>query len=135
MKTRFTQFIGIFILSISFFYFIGCVESGKNSFEISIELKVEGLKLLCSKGCAWKELMIEHKNDLPRAVNANGLTDLEDKSTAKKDENLSNFLFTITEKTDGIRLKGIKGTAWKELGFGIGSTDTIKVNYHGVSVN
>ena len=41
------------------------------------------------------------------------------KVSSKKDSNLADFLFTITKTYNGIKLKGIEGTAWLDLSFSL----------------
>lgn len=46
------------------------------------------------------------------------MTDLKNVSK-NKDENLADYLFTITTTENGIKLRGIEGTTWTELEFSL----------------
>jgi hypothetical protein len=83
-------------------------------FKITIEKTDNGLKMQSLKGSAWVDLSFSLADNKLQAIDEYGLTKLNDVSS-KKDLNLTNYLFTITKNKDGIVLKGIEGTAWKEL--------------------
>jgi hypothetical protein len=90
-------------------------------FKITIENTNNGIKMQSTKGSAWLETSFSLANDKSMAINANGMTELEEASH-DKDSKLADYLFTIKKTKNGISLKGIEGTAWKELSF------TLKIN-------
>ncbi|MDD3739519.1 MAG: hypothetical protein PHP31_09540, partial [Lentimicrobiaceae bacterium] len=55
-------------------------------------------------------------NNEPQAIDEYGMTKLGEVSD-KKDPELADYLFTISETEDGVILKGIEGTAWEKLDF------------------
>ncbi len=69
-------------------------------------------------GSAWLDLSFSLNNNNPQAVDEYGMTELG-KVSKLKDANLADFLFTITKTKEGLELKGIEGTAWKELSFNL----------------
>ncbi|MCU0328460.1 MAG: hypothetical protein MUE53_05670 [Chitinophagales bacterium] len=85
-------------------------------FKITIEKTDNGLEMQSHKGSAWIDLSFSITNDKPQAIDEYGMTQLGKVST-NKDSKLADYLFTITKTKDGISLKGIEGTAWKELSF------------------
>lgn len=89
------------------------------SSEFVISIKTNGNKIIMKseKGCAWEELtytLIE-KNEM-QVIDEHGVGSLNNVSTNKKDS-LAHFLFKIEKTKQGLKLKGIEGTAWKELSF------------------
>ncbi|MGI6343074.1 MAG: hypothetical protein ACOXZ9_08895 [Bacteroidales bacterium] len=87
-------------------------------FKIVIERTDNGLKLLSYKGSAWTDLSFTFSSDEPQAIDEYGMTKLGEVSD-KKDPELADYLFTITETEDGVILKSIEGTAWKSLDFSL----------------
>ena len=86
------------------------------NFNITIEITDTGLKMQSSKGSAWLKTSFDIANDVPMAIDEYGMTELGEVSSTK-DSLLADYLFTITKSENGIILKGIEGTAWKELKF------------------
>ncbi len=91
-----------------------------SDFKIIVETKAQEIQLKCEKGCAWRELTFGRNDDQPQAVDEYGMTKLNEISKVKNPE-LADFLFEIVKTKDGVRLKGIEGTAWTNLGFSLRS--------------
>jgi hypothetical protein len=86
-------------------------------FKISIESSKKAIKLVCLQGCNWKELHYRTTSaNILQAVNQYGMTDLTQREVMQS-EGANYFLFTIETSENTISLKGIEGTAWKELSF------------------
>lgn len=66
------------------------------------------------RGSSWDLLSFTAQKDQPQAIDEYGMTTLDKVSTQKMTDK-ADYLFTITETRKGIVLKGIEGTAWKEL--------------------
>ena len=49
------------------------------------------------------------------------------------DENLADFLFTMTKTKNGIELKGTEGTAWTELKFSLAENKKQVINQLGIT--
>ena len=86
------------------------------NFKIRIEKTENGFKMQSLEGSAWIDLNFRTAWNKPRAIDEYGVTKLRKVST-EKDTNLADYLFTITETKDGVKLIGVEGTAWKELIF------------------
>lgn len=101
-------------------------------FKIIIEKTGNGIKMKSEKGSAWINLSFSLNNYRAQAVDEYGMTEF--KSVSKnKDENLADFLFTITKTKNGIELKGIEGTAWTELKFSIAENKKQVINQLGIT--
>lgn len=86
-------------------------------FNIVIESSKKNIKLVCLQGCNWKELHYRNTSaNILQAVNRYGMIDLTQREVMQSD-NVNDFLFTIETSANSIRLKGMVGTAWKELSF------------------
>lgn len=85
-------------------------------FKIIVERTDSGIKLESVKGSAWTDLSFTLINNEPQAIDEYGMTKLGEVSD-KKDPELADYLFTISETEDGVILKGIEGTAWEKLDF------------------
>ena len=96
-------------------------------FHITIQNTPNGIALTSSKGSAWVTLEFTLPYDKPQAINEYGMTD-----PAKGLENGS-YLFTITRTDSGIKLKGLQGTAWIDLGFTIPPNKTQSIDQLGMS--
>lgn len=92
------------------------ISSDIKVFKIKIEKTDNGLKLLSLEGSAWLDLSFSLPDDKPQAIDEYGMTKLNKVST-DKDDNLADYLFTITKTKNGVKLTGLEGTAWKELTF------------------
>jgi hypothetical protein len=98
-------------------------------FHITIQNTPNGIALTSSKGSAWVTLEFTLPYDKPQAINEYGMTD-----PAKGLENGS-YLFTITRTDSGIKLKGLQGTAWIDLGFTIPPNKTQSIDQLGMCRN
>jgi hypothetical protein len=98
-------------------------------FHITIQSTPNGIALTSSKGSAWVSLEFKLPYDKPQAINEYGMAD-----PVKGLENGS-YLFTITRTHSGIRLKGLQGTAWIDLGFTIPPYKAQSIDQLGMSRN
>ena len=126
MKTK-LNFRWLFLQMLIAYFMIAMrsesMTQGQNStdfkaFKITIEKTADGLRLQSLEGSAWIDLSFDIKNYNPQAIDEYGMTRLG-KVSKIKDPNLADYLFTITKTQDGITLKGIEGTAWKEVTFSL----------------
>lgn len=101
-------------------------------FKVIIEKTDDGIKMTSEKGSAWIDLSFSLNNYRPQAVDEYGMTDLK-KVSENKDENLADFLFTITKTKNGIELKGFEGTAWPELKFSLAKNDKQAIDQFGMT--
>jgi hypothetical protein len=93
-------------------------------FVIVISQNDKKIVLESSKGCAWKEL--NFKTQKEQGIDNFGMSN---DYNAKKD---LKFYFTIIRTKTEFLLKGIKGTAWKELRFSIKNNKKYEVTKFGV---
>jgi len=101
-------------------------------FKLVVEKTDDGIKMKSEKGSAWIDLSFSLKNDRPQAVDEYGMTEMNNVSE-NKDENLADFLFTITKTENGIELKGIEGTAWTELKFSLSENKRQAIDQFGMT--
>jgi len=85
------------------------IETSK--FLILIESYDNGLKLTSPEGCAWTNLGFSLEINKWQLVNQYGMTN------ENEDNDDSSFLFGVKRTSNGIELKGIKGTSWNKLSF------------------
>ena len=95
-----------------------------SDFVIVISQNDKAIVLESSKGCAWKELIFETQKE--QGIDNFGMSN---DYNAKKD---LKFYFTIVRTKTEFLLKGIKGTAWKELRFSINNNKKYEVTKFGV---
>ncbi|MCZ4223246.1 hypothetical protein [Pedobacter rhodius] len=100
-------------------------------FKMTIRNTDKGLELQSLKGSAWTNLSFTINNHHPQAVDEYGMTEI-DKSTGN-DPKLADFLFTIAKTKDSVILKGVKGTAWKELTFSLAKGESQQVDQMGMT--
>jgi hypothetical protein len=98
-------------------------------FHITIQNTPNGIALTSSKGSAWATLEFTLPYDKPQTINEYGMAD-----PAKGLENGS-YLFTITRTHSGIKLKGLQGTAWIDLGFSIPSSKAQSIDQLGMIIH
>lgn len=100
-------------------------------FQITIEKIKDGVKLYSSKGSAWQELTFTHNGRSEQAVDEYGMADLQDLKS-EKDPNLTDYLFIVKKTKEGFHIKGLSGTAWKELNFSINQNQKKSFNQLGM---
>jgi hypothetical protein len=98
-------------------------------FHITIQNTPNGIALTSSKGSAWVTLEFTLPYDKPQTINEYGMAD-----PVKGLENGS-YLFTITRTQSGIKLKGLQGTAWIDLGFSIPSSKAQSIDQLGMIIH
>lgn len=101
-------------------------------FKVIVEKTDNGIKMKSKKGSAWIDLSFSLDNYRPQAVDEYGMTELKNVSV-NKDENLADFLFTITKTESGIELKGMEGTAWTELKFSLAENEKQAIDQFGMT--
>ena len=101
-------------------------------FKIIIEHTEDGIKMQGVEGSAWIDLSFDLNNDRIQAVDEYGAIILEEASSVK-DKNLADFLFTVTRTEDGLKLKGIEGTAWTDLSFSLGKNHKQAIDQNGMT--
>ncbi|AUC79977.1 hypothetical protein CW736_11645 [Nonlabens sp. MB-3u-79] len=101
-------------------------------FKILIEKTENGIKMKSTEGSAWIDLSFSLNNYQTQMVDEYGMTELENVSE-NKDNNLADFLFTISKTENGVELKGIEGTAWTQLQFSLAKNKKHVINQYGVT--
>lgn len=84
-----------------------------SGFQIVVGMTEDGIALQCTEGCAWRDLSFSarpYAAEVP--VDYNGMT-----GSAENMRTSESFLFTVQKTDDGVRLRGIHGSAWTELSF------------------
>lgn len=127
------SFIGVFLLTLSSELMAQKqIYLDIKVFKIKIEKTDNGLKMQSLKGSAWLDLSFSLPNDKPQAIDEYGMTQLNKVST-DKDDNLADYLFTITKTRNGIKLTGVEGTAWKELNFTLTKNEQQAIDQFGMT--
>ncbi len=111
----------ILILTIGLFYSSIQAQTDKqdlDQFEITIRTTKDKIILKSNNGSAWTKLKFP-KTDHAQLIDEQGMTKLEGVKniSRKSDKELSDFLFSIKLENDKVILKGLQGTAWKELSY------------------
>ncbi len=132
--------LNLTVILICTFLMISCNRSASSKqnaslkpFKIKIEKNEEEIKLQCLNGCRWKELTFTKNNYQPQAINEFGMVEPGKEKSTDSGNNLASFLFTVTKTQDGIELVGKKGTAWKELQFGLPNFKTQLIDQMGMT--
>ncbi len=132
-KTILKLLTAIVFLTINF----GLIAQEKKSndlsdFKIVIKKTENGVAMKCLKGCAWTHLSFNLYENYAQPVDQNGMAELN-KVSSKRDSNLAHFLFTIAKTDNGIKLKGIKGTAWTRLSFSLNKYQEQAIDQNGMA--
>lgn len=106
-------------------------DSNEKDFKITIQKTRKGLKLSSEIGSAWSNLSFSLKDYSPMAIDENGMAKSDKISTEKNAEH-ADYLFTITKTLDGVKLTGMKGTAWEELSFKLSKNGKKTINQLGL---
>lgn len=131
--------LGILIIGAITLYvgslFMSPIQQTTESSSFVISIKTNGNKIILEseKGTAWKDLtytLIDEKDKI-QVVDEYGVGSLE-KVSKNKDNSLANFLFKIEKTAQGLRLKGIEGTAWKNLSFTLADNRFQKIDNLGM---
>lgn len=141
MKTNKQPYIIISILIIgTIILYVGSIfnnqhhkTSEASAFIISIKTDNEKIFLTCEKGCAWKELTynVSVTENEVRIIDEYGIHLLENISNIKN-TTFADFLFKINKTKQGLKLKGIEGTAWVELSFSLAENKYQKIDHLGM---
>lgn len=100
-------------------------------FKIIIEKTTDGLKLECKKGSAWINLSFSLGDNKEMAIDEYGMSD-SNKVLANKNSKLADYLITIMKTDEGIKLKGVEGTAWSKLSFTLKDGERQAINQFGM---
>ena len=83
------------------------------NFQIVVGMTDDGIVLQCTDGCAWVDLSFSVRPYAAEvAVDNAGMAD-----ASASAQSPDSFLFTVQKTEEGIRLRGIHGSAWTELSF------------------
>ena len=101
-------------------------------FLIVIETSDAEIHMKCNTGYSWKNLSFTYmSHSEPQAIDQYGMTTLD---PIAKTSTPDDFMFTIIHsEKEGVILKGIKGTAWKELTYNLGPVKTQAINGYGMT--
>ena len=99
------------------------------SFEIEVKRSGDTVKLKCTKGCSWTDLKFHIENEGIWIINEFGV---HAKTDYHHEDEIS-FAFEVMSAKDGLKFESIKGTAWKELKYGIKPSRLMYLNSTGVS--
>ena len=101
-------------------------------FKITIEKTDELIIMKSPFGSAWTELSFDYSPYKPQKFDEYGMTFIDDDSV-NKDENLADYCFSLIVTEKGIELKGLRGTAWGELSFGLANNKTQAIDQFGMT--
>lgn len=90
------------------------------------------VNLTCTEGCAWETLSFSLSEKGAQAVDEYGMADPENLDSRVNPE-LADFLFSISKTENGVDLKGLDGTAWTSLRFGLASKEVQAIDEMGMT--
>jgi hypothetical protein len=99
-------------------------------FLVSVTPTDSGLRLTCTRGCAWTELAFSPAA-APINIDALGMANREHERRPVV-VGLTPFLFSIYRSTSGVYLQGRSGTAWTILSFSCSKTCTQSIDQYGM---
>lgn len=102
-----------------------------NSFEIIIENTNNGFKLKSSHGSRWTDLSFSTLLSKAQKISEEGM-ESSHQDTISTENNIADYLFSISKKNDIITLIGLKGTSWEKLSFSLPINKTQKINQDGM---
>lgn len=102
-------------------------------FEIAMERTENGVKLLGHKGTAFKQLEFTLRNTGKKDIDEFGMAGKNPKQN-RRDNNLSDFEFSIKKSGQTYTLIGKKGTAWTTLTFTFHGGSVAVINESGVTI-
>ena len=103
-------------------------------FEIVVEKSKTDIKLHSVTGIEWSNLTMSMSDGQTETIGVNGI--LSQKDIEKMENNETNsYIISITRTSDGVAMKGVKGTEWLELGFSMDSTRSQAINENGMTTN
>lgn len=106
--------------------------SDLKDFKIIIENTVDGLKLQGIEGSVWTDLSFTINTNQSQAINTYGMTKVND-IMEEVDDTYTHFLITVTKTANGIKLKGVEGTAWKEASATFSfKSEKVMLDQHGI---
>ena len=116
-KMNFKLLFSLFLVGLQTINMLSQESKSKHSeFLIEIKMSENEIKLKNMKESNWKELTYKKSKNKAFSflINKNGMYQLQESklNTRKK---VSNFVFTVNKTEKGLKLKGIKGTKWKDL--------------------
>lgn len=95
-----------------------------SDFNIAVSFTEKGIQFEAAKGCAWTKLNFDSIKQ--EGIDNFGMNDTD--TPTKK----TTFYFTVERTKTGLKLKGLKGTAWKELSFVVKSHKKYQLTASGV---
>ncbi len=106
-----------------------------SDFKIAVSVSESGIRLTCTKDCAWTELSFDPQpQDRSVTFDNFGMVD-PDRPRASSDSSFKPFLLKIRRTNGGVALEGIEGTVWEALEFACESSPCLEnVDYQGVVV-
>src|SRR5690606_2924618 len=106
------------------------LKENTSDFKILMQRQGNEVILKCEEGGAWKTLSYNNQNE-EQAINELGMTSIE----TNKDSisGMSHFLITISKTENGLSMKGLKGTAWRDLSFTLPEFKTQAINRFGMT--
>ncbi|MGM0651117.1 MAG: hypothetical protein ACQES1_11515 [Bacteroidota bacterium] len=107
--------------------------SDLKNFKLIVEKTENGIKMQSLEGSAWINLSFSLNDDQAQAIDEYGMTDMDD-PVANKEANLADYLFTISKTDEGIKLKGIHGTAWTDLSFSLAANERKVIDQNGMTI-
>ena len=99
------------------------------SFEIEVKRSGDTVKMKCTKGCNWTDLKFNFENEEAWIINEFGVYTKAD----YHHEDEINFAFEVLPAENGLKFESIKGSAWKELKYGIKPNRLMHLNATGIS--
>jgi len=89
-----------------------------SEFLFTVNTTNDQIILTCKKGCSWSELTFSAEaTGNYQAIDQFGMTTSKDRESIEGSADLSEFMFKIRKKTNGVSLMGLEGSAWTELSF------------------
>lgn len=101
------------------------------NFKVEIIRTVNGLALKGNNGTAWEELEMSLRPYQPQTIDFYGMSgnDREDSDELQD----SPFLFVVQKTDVGVKLEGVKGTAWEELSFTLPAEKSVTFDQFGMN--
>jgi hypothetical protein len=84
------------------------------NFKLQVATVGDTIKIKCTEGCSFSDLSFAKAVNSPQAVDYYGMTELKSTSGTKAGPG-KDFMFTVARTSNGLKLVGVRGTAWEEL--------------------
>jgi hypothetical protein len=117
MKTAFAVILIILLTSFAEDLYAQNVSSMPLAdFRILVETKGDEVKLTCTEGCAFKQLIYSTNPYRSQVIGYYGMSKAASPDSIQRSEPFE-FLFSLQRSEYGIELKGMYGSAWTKLTF------------------